>query len=149
VHVEHEYGQKLTKQFAKEDILGDKGSADNKKLKKGIETTMTLRSLPSSSPRGNASSKRSAPRTLVKPESRSSYDCRGNIPGGSRKPSDPSEVTYHRCKKGHVSNNCPSCARLTRPLIPSYKSTPCDVVSGPRVWHFFPTCSLVAHYIIT
>jgi hypothetical protein len=44
--VKHEYGQDIDKLFVKEDILGDKGSADNRKLKKAFETTKTLRQDP-------------------------------------------------------------------------------------------------------
>jgi hypothetical protein len=48
LHVEHEYGHEIAKHFAKEDLLGEKGSADDTKLKKAIDTTKTLHSLPRS-----------------------------------------------------------------------------------------------------
>jgi hypothetical protein len=95
LHVEHEYGHEIAKQFAMDDTLGEKGSAGNKVLKKAIETAKTLRSLPSSSSRANMSNKRNAPRTPMKSEPRSYSDRKGSAPGGPRKPSDPSEVTCY------------------------------------------------------
>jgi hypothetical protein len=49
MHVEHEYGLEIAKLFAKEDMIGEKGSVDNKKLKKAIDIARTHRFLPSSS----------------------------------------------------------------------------------------------------
>lgn len=112
LHVEHEYGQEIAQLFAKEDLLGEKGSADNKKLKKAIDTARTLRSLPSSSSKPSRPARRAQAHPPQSAEPRSDPDRRGRSAANSPRPSDPSEVTCFRCKKkGHFSKNCPSSAR--------------------------------------
>eukprot|EP00873_Tetraselmis_striata_P039320 jgi/Tetstr1/459584/TSEL_004948.t1 len=65
LHVEHEYGAEVAKEFDAVDPLGEKGSADNKELKKAIEkvkgkkpSSSSSRAKPASSSRNPESSRR-------------------------------------------------------------------------------------------
>eukprot|EP00873_Tetraselmis_striata_P033356 jgi/Tetstr1/453620/TSEL_040576.t1 len=65
LHVEHEYGAEVAKEFDAVDPLGEKGSADNKELKKALEkvkakkpSSSSSRAKPSSSSRKPESSRR-------------------------------------------------------------------------------------------
>eukprot|EP00873_Tetraselmis_striata_P016501 jgi/Tetstr1/436765/TSEL_025545.t1 len=65
LHVEHEYGAEVAREFDAVDPLGEKGSADNKELKKAIEkvkakkpSSSSSRAKPTSSSRKPESSRR-------------------------------------------------------------------------------------------
>eukprot|EP00873_Tetraselmis_striata_P044418 jgi/Tetstr1/464682/TSEL_009434.t1 len=58
LHVEHEYGAEVAKEFDAVDPLGEKGSADNKELKKSIEKVKANKPSSSSSRAKPASSSR-------------------------------------------------------------------------------------------
>eukprot|EP00873_Tetraselmis_striata_P020963 jgi/Tetstr1/441227/TSEL_029483.t1 len=110
LHVEHEYGAEVAKEFDAVDPLGGKGSADYKELKKAIEKVKAKKPSSSSSREKPSSSSR-------EPESfhRGSDDWRE---GGRREEKSPSgrssatDITCYRCqRKGHFSRDCPSARR--------------------------------------
>eukprot|EP00873_Tetraselmis_striata_P029982 jgi/Tetstr1/450246/TSEL_037284.t1 len=110
LHVEHEYGAEVAKEFDAVDPLGGKGSADYKELKKAIEKVKAKKPSSSSSREKPSSSSR-------EPESfhRGSDDRRE---GGRREEKSPSgrssaaDITCYRCqRKGHFSRDCPSARR--------------------------------------
>eukprot|EP00873_Tetraselmis_striata_P033050 jgi/Tetstr1/453314/TSEL_040305.t1 len=110
LHVEHEYGAEVAKEFDAVDSLGEKGSADYKELKKAIEKVKAKKPSSSSSREKPSSSSR-------EPESfhHRSDDRRE---GGRREEKSPSgrssaaDITCYRCqRKGHFSRDCPSARR--------------------------------------
>eukprot|EP00873_Tetraselmis_striata_P042609 jgi/Tetstr1/462873/TSEL_007822.t1 len=110
LHVEHEYGAEVAKEFDAVDPLGEKGSADYKELKKAIEKVKAKKPSSSASREKPSSSSR-------EPESfhRGSDDRRE---GGRREEKSPSgrssaaDITCYRCqRKGHFSRDCPSARR--------------------------------------
>eukprot|EP00873_Tetraselmis_striata_P009679 jgi/Tetstr1/429943/TSEL_019806.t1 len=124
LHVEHEYGAEVAREFDAVDPLGEKGSADNKELKKAIEKVKakkpsfffrpqdrTVTSETSSSSRVKPSS------SSRKPESfRRGSDNRRE--SGRREEKSPTsrssaaDITCYRCqRKGHFSRDCPSARR--------------------------------------
>eukprot|EP00873_Tetraselmis_striata_P002420 jgi/Tetstr1/422684/TSEL_013482.t1 len=110
LHVEHEYGAEVSREFDAVDPLGEKGSADNKELKKAIEKVKAKK--PSSFP-----SRAKPVSSSRKPESsRRGSDNRGE--GGRREERTPpdrssvADITCYRCqRKGHFSRDCPSARR--------------------------------------
>eukprot|EP00873_Tetraselmis_striata_P045941 jgi/Tetstr1/466205/TSEL_010763.t1 len=110
LHVEHEYGAEVAMEFDAVDPLGEKGSAENKELKKAIEKVKAKKPSSSSSRAKPASSSR-------KPESsRRGSDNRRE--GGRREEMTPpgrssaADITCYRCqRKGHFSRDCPSARR--------------------------------------
>eukprot|EP00873_Tetraselmis_striata_P014610 jgi/Tetstr1/434874/TSEL_023871.t1 len=62
LHVEHEYGAEVAKEFDAVDALGEKGSADNKELKKALEKVKAKK--PSSSSRAKPSSSSRKPESF-------------------------------------------------------------------------------------
>eukprot|EP00873_Tetraselmis_striata_P037100 jgi/Tetstr1/457364/TSEL_043967.t1 len=111
LHVEHEYGAEVAREFDAVDPLGEKGSADNRELKKAIEKVKAKKPSSSSSRAKPASSS-------PKPESsrRSGSDNRRE--GGRREERTPpcrssaADITSSRCqRKGHFSRDCPSARR--------------------------------------
>eukprot|EP00873_Tetraselmis_striata_P016553 jgi/Tetstr1/436817/TSEL_025595.t1 len=63
LHVEHEYGAEVAREFDAVDPLGEKRSADNKELKKAIEKVKAKKPTFSSSRANPASSSRTPKRT--------------------------------------------------------------------------------------
>eukprot|EP00873_Tetraselmis_striata_P045577 jgi/Tetstr1/465841/TSEL_010461.t1 len=110
LHVEHEYGAEVAKEFDAVDPLGEKGSADNKELKKALEKVKAKKPSSSSSRAKPSSSSR-------KPESfrRGSDNRRESGRREERPPSGRSsaaDITCYRCqRKGHFSRDCPSARR--------------------------------------
>eukprot|EP00873_Tetraselmis_striata_P035675 jgi/Tetstr1/455939/TSEL_042720.t1 len=110
LNVEHEYGAEVAREFDAVDPLGEKGSADNKELKKAIEKVKAKKPSSSSSRAKPASSSR-------KPESsRRGSDNRRE--GGRREEKSPygrsssADITCYRCqRKGNFSRDCPSARR--------------------------------------
>eukprot|EP00873_Tetraselmis_striata_P044873 jgi/Tetstr1/465137/TSEL_009860.t1 len=110
LHVEHEYGAEVAREFDAVDPLGEKGSVDNKELKKAIEKVKTKKPSSSSSRAKLASSSR-------KPES-SRRGSDNQREGGRREERTPpgrstaADITCYRCqRKGHFSRDCPSARR--------------------------------------
>eukprot|EP00873_Tetraselmis_striata_P018009 jgi/Tetstr1/438273/TSEL_026842.t1 len=108
LHVEHEYGAEVAKEFDAVDPLGEKGSADNKELKKALEKVKAKK--PSSS------SSRAKPSSSSRKPSRRGSDNRRE--GGRREEKSPpgrssaADITCYRCqRKGHFSRDCPSARR--------------------------------------
>eukprot|EP00873_Tetraselmis_striata_P020660 jgi/Tetstr1/440924/TSEL_029194.t1 len=110
LHVEHEYGAEVAKEFDDVDPLGEKGSADNKELKKALEKVKAKKPSSSSSRAKPSSSSR-------KPESfrRGSDNRRESGRREERPPSGLSsatDITCYRCqRKGHFSRDCPTARR--------------------------------------
>eukprot|EP00873_Tetraselmis_striata_P010658 jgi/Tetstr1/430922/TSEL_020678.t1 len=110
LHVEHEYGAEVAKEFDAVDPLGEKGSADNKELKKALEKVKAKKPSSSSSRAKPSSSSR-------KPESfRRGSDNRRESGRREEKPpsgrSSAADITCYRCqRKGHFSRDCPSARR--------------------------------------
>eukprot|EP00873_Tetraselmis_striata_P046435 jgi/Tetstr1/466699/TSEL_001013.t1 len=110
LHVEHEYGAEVAKEFDAVDPLGEKGSADYKELKKAIEKVKAKKPSSSSSRAKPSSSSR-------EPESfRRGSDNRRE--GGHHEEKSPSgrssaaDITCYRCqRKGPFSRDCPSARR--------------------------------------
>eukprot|EP00873_Tetraselmis_striata_P010602 jgi/Tetstr1/430866/TSEL_002008.t1 len=110
LHVEHEYGAEVAKEFGAMDPLGEKGLADYKELKKAIEKAKT-NNPSSSSSRAKPSSSSHEPESFHR-----GSDNRRE--GGRREErSSPgrsfaADVTCYHCqRKGHFSRDCPSASR--------------------------------------
>eukprot|EP00873_Tetraselmis_striata_P037715 jgi/Tetstr1/457979/TSEL_044490.t1 len=108
LHVEHEYGAEVAREFDAVDPLGEKGSAD-KEMKKAIEKVKAKK--PSSSSRAKPTSS-SRKHEL----SRRGSDNRRE--GGRREERTPpgrssaADITCYRCqRKGHFSRDYPSARR--------------------------------------
>eukprot|EP00873_Tetraselmis_striata_P009358 jgi/Tetstr1/429622/TSEL_019520.t1 len=109
LHVEHEYGAEVAKEFDAVDLLGEKGSADYKELKKAIEKVKAKKPSSSSSSKPSSSSR--------EPESFHRGSDNGRE-GGRREEKSPTsrssaaDITCYRCqRKGHFSRDCPSARR--------------------------------------
>eukprot|EP00873_Tetraselmis_striata_P014409 jgi/Tetstr1/434673/TSEL_023764.t1 len=94
LHVEHEYGAEVAKEFDAVDPLGEKGSADNKELKKALEKVKAKKPSPSSSRAKPSSSSR-------KPESFRPKRTLGLAVKNAKEPfawSDIARLVRLRCK---------------------------------------------------
>eukprot|EP00873_Tetraselmis_striata_P000097 jgi/Tetstr1/420361/TSEL_011480.t2 len=101
LHVEHEYGAEVAKEFDAVDPLGEKGSADNKELKKALEKVKAKKPSSSSSRAKPSSSSR-------KPESfRRGSDNRRESGRREEKPpsgrSSAADITCYRCQRKALS----------------------------------------------
>eukprot|EP00873_Tetraselmis_striata_P019000 jgi/Tetstr1/439264/TSEL_027706.t1 len=110
LHVEHEYGAEVAKEFDAVDPLGEKGSADNKELKKALEKVKAKKPSSSSSRAKPSSSSRKPESFRRGSDNRRESGRREERPPSGRSPA--ADITCYRCqRKGHFSRDCPSARR--------------------------------------
>eukprot|EP00873_Tetraselmis_striata_P015576 jgi/Tetstr1/435840/TSEL_024728.t1 len=127
LHVEHEYGAEVAKEFDAVDPLGGKGSADYKELKKAIEKVKAKKPSSSSSREKPSSSSRE-PESLY----RGSDDRRE---GGRREEKSPSDASAQqpllaRCPFTATLLYRPADLRLRKPRTAAMVGPPPMVYSG-------------------
>eukprot|EP00873_Tetraselmis_striata_P022675 jgi/Tetstr1/442939/TSEL_031001.t1 len=92
LHVEHDYGAEVAREFDAVDPLGEKGSADNKELKKAIEKVKA------NCKKASSSSSRAKPASSSRKPESSRRGC-DNRREGSRRAS-PGDAAGDRCVNG-------------------------------------------------
>eukprot|EP00873_Tetraselmis_striata_P036021 jgi/Tetstr1/456285/TSEL_043042.t1 len=101
LHVEHEYGAEVAKEFDAVDPLGEKGSADNKELKKALEKVKAKKPSSSSSRAKPSSSSRRPESFRRGSDNRRESGRREEKPPSGR--SSAADITCYRCQRKALS----------------------------------------------